>query len=343
MSASSARTIGSLAVTAALIGLVMTAFFGAAGGGTVEYRETAVLFEGDRAALPGVNETGVTANQSLGTAARLDGSADSYVSSETAPDTSANFTLSTRVTIANTSTTETQIVYSDPQRLLLYNGSAGEWVGVYYEPSTARTWSVSQIAGTPGTPTTVQLMLDAGTLSIIEDNSFSSTTATNDGNVTTATFTGKNLNGTLEETRVFDRPLTSSERQTLVDTPTAPLPNTQRDYRVMYDAYSVPSAFPVFFAGGDATVGDIQLVDGAAEQVTERGTDWRLDGGEVVALAGGSLDGAPVVYVQYTGEFGALIETLQSLQTVVGGALNLLALGAIVVAAAVLLKSYDSF
>lgn len=339
----SAKTIGSVAVSAALIALVMSSFFAAAGGGTTEFRETAVAFDGGQAELPGINETGVTANQSLGTAAQLDGSADSYVSSTGGAETTGNYTLSTRVRVRNVSTTETQIVYSDDQRLLLYNGSSDQWVGVWYEASTGRTWTVSQLASAPGNWTTVQLMLDAGSLELIEDNTLSSTTATNDGNTTSATFSGENLNGTIEETRVFDRPLTNSERQTLVDTPTAPLPNTERAYRVMYDAYSVPSAFPAFFAPGNADVGDIQLVSGASEQPTERGTDWRLDGGTVVALAGGSLDGAPVVYVQYTAEFGGLVETLHSLQTVMSGGLNLLALGAVVAAAAYLLTLYDEF
>jgi hypothetical protein len=340
MSTSSARTIGSLAVTAALIGLVLTAFFSAAGGGTVEFRETAVVFEGERAALPGVNETNVTANQSLGTAAQLDGSQDSYVSSASAPDVSGDWSVSTHVRVRDTTTT--QIVYSDAGRVLLYNGSANEYVGVWYDSATGETYAVRETANDAENLTHLALVHNssrADTLRLYEDDTDVATTASTTGE----SFAGDNLNGTLEETRVFNDSLSASERSALATTATAPLPGSDRAYRVMYDGYSVPSAFPAFFVDGSAGVGDINLVDGAAEQATERGTDWRLDGGEVVALDGGSLDGAPVVYVQYTGEFGALVETLQSLQNVVGGALNLLALGAIVVAAAVLLKSYDSF
>jgi len=336
-----AQTIGSLAVTAALIGLVMSAFFAAAGGGgVVEFRETAVSLDGGSADLPGANETNVSAAQSLGTAAQLDGSADSYVTSDTAPDVAGDWSLSTHARVRDT--TSTQIVYSDDARVLLYNGSANEYVGVWYDSATGETYAVREVADSPESRTHLVLTKNSSqpdTLRLYEGSSGVATTNT----ATDATFRGGNLNGTLEETRVFNDSLTSAERQTLADSPTAPLPNGDRAYRVMYDAYSLPATFPAFFSGASTNVGDIQLADGAAGEATTQGTDWALSSGSVLALDGGSLDGAPVVYVSYTGEFGALIGILETLQTVVSGGVNLLVVGTIIVAAAYLLRTYDSF
>jgi len=340
MDDSPAQTIGSLAITAAIIGLIMTSFFAAAGGASLEFRETALTIDGDSVELPGVNESDVTVNQSLGTAAQLDGSQDSYVASASTPDVSGDWSVSTHVRVRDTTTT--QIVYADNGRLLLYNGSANEFVGVWYDSATGETYAVRETADSPATLTHLALVHNSSrpdTLRLYEDDAAVATTAT----PTTATFGGDNLNGTLEETRVFNDSLGTDERATLATSPTAPLPGSDRAYRVMYDAYTEPSAFPAFFAGEDATASGVTLVDGAAEQATERGSDWQLSSGSVVALAGGSLDGAPVVYVQYLGKFGALVGILQTLQSVVSGGLNLLAIGAVVGAAAYLLQIYDSF
>lgn len=336
------QKIARLAILVGVIGLVLGSFFGAVGDVSREQIRTPVAIQGGTADLQGTNVSVDAVNQSLGQAAKLDGSSNSYVSGAESPDLDGNWTISTGVSVDNT--TGTRILYSDTERVILYNGTTDAYVGVWYEPESGRTWSVSQGATDPTNQTVVMLMLETGTLEIIEDNTFSSTTATNDANAVNTTFTGDNLNGTVDETRAFNDSLTSSERQQLVDNPTAPLTTAPRAYRVMYDSFDPsPSGYPAIYVPGGVSASNVQQVEGFDGEPTERGTDWSLSGGDVVALAGGSLDGAPLVYVDYLGTVGALAGVLETLGTVANSGVQLLAVGVIVAAAAVLLKIYDDF
>lgn len=341
--ADSVQTIGSLAIGVAIVGLVLGSFFGAVGGVSSGQIQSPVPFgNNDVADLQGTNITINSVNQSLGQSARLDGSADSYVAGSEAPDVSGDWTVSVGVSVENT--TGTRIVYADDERLILFNGSSGEWVGVWYDNARGQTWSVSQLASNPANRTVLQLMLDGGTLSISEDATFSSAVATNDGNTTSNTFDGENLNGTVDEVRVFNDSLTNSERQQLVDAPTAPLTTAPRAYRVMFDSFdSSPSTYPAFFVGGSVEASSVTRANGFNEQPTERGDDWTLSLGDIVAQDGGSLDGAPVVYVDYIGQTGALVGVLETLAGVANSGVRLLAVGVIVAAAAVLMNLYQEF
>lgn len=328
-----------LAVVVGVAVVVVGQVFAAAAGADDSRQsfQSAVEIDGDTATLTGSNVSVGGVEQSLGDAAALDGSRDSYVAGAAAPNVSGDFYAGTYVRVDNT--TGTRTVYADDQRLILYNGSSGQWVGVYYEASTGRTWSTSLIASDPTNWTHVALQLDAGALELIEDNQFSSVTATNDGNVTTQAFTGDNLEGDLDETRVFDEPLTDSERQQLVDSPTAPLDTAERDYRVMYDSYSSsPGSFPAFFVSSSVDASGVTLVDGFAGQPTQAGTDYRVNGDTITALDGGSLDGAPVVYAAWTASVG-LFNSIFVIGGLVGTAFRLGGLLVVVVVASLIYQT----
>jgi hypothetical protein len=145
---------------------------------------------------------------------------------------------------------------------------------------------------------------DGSVLEVAENATVVASTVTDTANATTTLQTAGNLDGSLDETRVFDAALSASERQQLVDRPTAPLTSTPRQSRVMFDSFAAsPSSFPAFFLSDDVQAGDISLVDGFAGEATTAGTDYSLSGDTISTIGGGSLDGAPAAYVTWTAEF----------------------------------------
>lgn len=269
-----------------------------------ETREAIQSFDSGTTALAGSNITGVSVEQSLGDAVRLDGTQSSYVSGESAPPDDGTWSVATWVRVNDT--TSTQLVYSDPARTVVYNGSSGEWVAGYYDSSSGETWRVRTPATNETSWTHLTASHDGSVLELAVNNSVAASTVTDGANATTVPLAAGNLDGSLDETRVFDAALASGERQQLIDRPTAPLTSTPRQSRVMFDSFSTsPSSFPAFFIGGDVTAGSVSLVDGFAGETTAAGTDYSLSGDTISTLGGGSLDGAPAAYVTWTAEFSS--------------------------------------
>lgn len=273
------------------------------GAASAELQQDVVRTEGGNGDLSALVDGGLTVEQSLGDAARLDGTQDSYISGPAGANVTGDAEVATWVRVNNTP--GTQIVYADTERLLLYRGSTNEWVGAYYNASDGQTWTVTELANDPTTWTHVTLAHNETTLMLSEDNSNTSTTALTDGNAIAGNVTAdSNLDGSLEETRTFDRVLTSSERQQLIDQPTAPLTGTERSSRVMYDSFqTTPASYPTFIAGGSVTATGVSKVAGFAGQ-TVTDSDWSRT---VLTLSSfsGPLAGAPGVYASYQGYSGA--------------------------------------
>lgn len=335
------KVVGFSIIGLAVIAIVLNSVFGIGMMTAQETTSGAVEISGDSASLPGYNITDPTVNQSLGHAARLDGSSNSFVSGSSDVELEGDWTVTTYVRVDNLSRTQTVVSVSSEQ-MLLYNGSTGEWVGVYYDDATGETYSVSQVASDPSNLTNVALMHDGGALSIIENNNFSSTIAANSSNAVSRTFAARNLDGDLDETRTFNRSLNSTERQQLVDRPTAPLPGTSRTYRVMYDSYSSsPTSYPAFFVSEQVTATNVQRVDGLDAEATTAGTDYQRNGDTITVLDGGSLDGAPALYASYGVTTGPFVGVLSALQTTGGAALGLLVVGLLAFAGSRLMGFFD--
>jgi hypothetical protein len=334
------KVIGFSIIGLAVIVIVLGSIFGLGIMTAQETNSGAFAISSGTATLTGYNVTDPTVNQSLGHAARLDGTQDSYVSGSSDVELEGNWTVSTYVRVDNLTQTQT-VVSVGSEQMILYNGSTNEYVGVWFDSDTGETYAVREAANTPGDLTHVALVRNQSqpeAISLIENNSDVATTST----ATATTFAAGNLDGDLDETRTFNRSLDSSERQQLVDRPTAPLPGTERTSRVMFDSYSAsPTSYPAFFVGGSVSAANVQRVDGLEEEATVAGTDYTRTGRTISALQGGSLDGAPAVYVSYTAEFGPFVGLLNALQTTGGAALGLLVTGLLLFAGTRVIDLFD--
>jgi len=99
-----------------------------------------------------------------------------------------------------------------------------------------------------------------------------------------------------------------------------------------------------YYADGDATlVGDTALVDGVDAPGLVRGTDYTIETEPFTfrAVAGGYLDGAPVVFLGGAGGvFGGLLDQLTNVGTT---ALGLLVIGLLVGAAVWVQDQFSEF
>jgi len=273
------------------------------GAASAELQQDIVRTDGGSGDLSALVDSGLTVEQSLGDAARLDGTQDSYISGPVEANVSGDAEVTTWVRVNNTP--GTQLVYADTERLLLYRGSTNEWVAAYYNATDGQTWTVTELANDPTTWTHVTVAHNDSDLTIYENNTDTSTTTLTDGNAITGNVTAdSNLDGSLDETRVFDRVLTSTERQQLIDQPTAPLTGAERSSRIMYDTFAdTPSSYPAFITGGSLnTVGVSKIAGFDGATVTE--SDWSRS---VLTLSSfsGPLAGAPGVYASYQSYSGA--------------------------------------
>jgi len=140
--------------------------------------------------------------------------------------------------------------------------------------------------------------------------------------------------------------VSSSQRTTLYDTPTAPV-KANETARIYYDARAGESSIDVYRTGGDLTLSNASVVDGFAGQDLEQAGvlgngDWRRDGRTVIAVDGGKLDGAPVAFVDYDGT-GGQIFNLAAFARAVSSSISLVSLAAIIGAASILLGLWDDF
>lgn len=330
-------TIGTVLIGVAIFVVILSSVFSV--GFTASTGQNSDVFGVDSgtASLEGVNITDPTVEQSLGHSAELDGSPDSYISGPGAVGVDETWTASTWVRLDDTNRTQ-MVVSVDSEQLILYNDTSDTWVGVYYNDTTGETRVVENAAGSPTTWTHLSLAYDGTTLTLVENNSDTASAT----ETTSQTFAAQNLDGELDETRVSDDVLTSSERQRQIDRPTAPQPGVNRTYRVMYDSYSsAPGSYPAFFVGTTLGASNVQRGAGFDGEPTELGTDYSRSGRTITTLTGGSLEGAPAIYSSYSRAEGPFVGLLYAIQTTGSTALTIVVLGVLALAGSRLLGLFD--
>jgi len=138
---------------------------------------------------------------------------------------------------------------------------------------------------------------------------------------------------------VFNGTLTSSEQSALYTAPTAPLESAPRHSRVLYDSYDSLDSIPVYIAGGTLDGTAATKAPGLTGEAAVEGTDWSLSGDVITLLAGGVLEGAPVVFVAWSfGSGGVGLVPLSALSGPIGAALRLAALVPLALVAQKLLR-----
>jgi hypothetical protein len=208
----------------------------------------------------------------------------------------------------------------DSRTILAYNGSASEWACWSYDDASGETHRVAVSASTPTSFTNLQCERDSTALTLRVNDTTTASVQTDSANATVQTLQTTPLNGSVDETRVFNGTLTSSEQTALYNAPTAPLESAPRQSRIMYDSYGSLDSIPVYLAGGSLDGASATKAAGLRGQGAAEGSDWSISGDVLSVLAGGTLEGAPVVFVSWlfgdggvisitalTGGFGAML------------------------------------
>lgn len=263
----------------------------------------------------------------------LTGEEDSYVSATLQDNLSTGpWTAGTWVEIdedANLDATMDVVAVDDANILIQYDD--GDWIA-YADNGTADAVARTT-ADSPTTPTTVVARSDGSSIDLFVDGTLeaSSNLSTN----STTRNVSVSLQGTIDETRVTNSSVSSSLISTYADKPTYPWNNTDRVGRFMLDEGEGTTS-TVFFASSDATLSNTAWTSGVDRQTLEAGTDYEVDWDtwEITALAGGDIDGAPIVYLFYAnGYFGAIT----SIESTVSNAIVLFGVSLLVIPAVALI------
>lgn len=345
-----ARRFGKFAIGLALVGLVMSSFFGAAGSGGVSQTDDVEILggTGQLALSSGGSVDNVTAMQStLGDAVRLTGAPDSKVSATTDANVSGDWSLCTHAAAdpAVVSNNESRSIAGFNAATLAYNGTSDEYVGHYWDAGSRNSYAVSVAAPSPEHRTLVCLQESAGTLEITRNTTGSGTVSLS-ADSTAPMPPAANWDGTVEETRVHNASLNVSQRSDMLAEPVLAVDGPAPAARLKYDVRNRGAAsVPIYFGGGTATLSNASFVGGATGPTLAEGVDYEIAGvvnSTVVALDGGVLDeNGEVVHARYDASaFGGF---LLRLEQAVASALGLLTIGLVVIAAAVLLNAWDEF
>jgi hypothetical protein len=336
------REIASVVVLAVILGLVLNQFgvVGAAvvdGGGSTGSTEDGLLTSGGSVTLSGTNVSVIDVHQSLNDSADLDGSG--AITGDLGDNVADTRTVSTWVRVDNTSGVR-QLVSVDSRTILVFNGTSSEWACWSYDDASGDTHRVAASATSPGAWTNLQCERDSGTLTLRVNDTSTNTVQTDSANATAQTLQTTPLDGRVDETRTFNGSLSSSEQSALYNAPTAPLESAPRQSRVMYDSYGSLDSIPVYIAGGSLDGPQATKAAGLQGQGAIEGTDWSISTDTLSLLSGGTLEGAPVVFVAWAFGSGGGIVNFQQLLATMGGGLSLLALVAVVGAAAILYNEF---
>jgi len=241
------------------------------------------------------------------------------------------WSLSTYVDVDDSS--RTQVVWTVRENWqLAYDGVAGEWELWYYNSSSTNSYSTS-VSASPTGLTNVQAQRDGQTVTLYNSSGSSSSITITPGTDSSAPVPATQpLDGRLDETRVWQAALNATQRQQLRDEPLDPVGVGNRSAQLMFDRDGSSVAVDFSSASGSLT-GAATRGSGLAGAELVKGVDYRVDGSELIALDGGSLDEMPRVAVSHggllgAGVFGALLGLMRSAIGVL--ALLMLAIGGVV-------------
>jgi len=268
----------------------------------------------------------LTTEQTLGTQLNFDGTG--AIEGQT-DDLGGNWSVCTWARPDDTDANMTVISVQGEQTIqYLGNQTTPQWVGRYWDAGERETYDVAVDATATGTRTHVCFQQTTNDITLYANASASPTvTTTGSHTLTDAQYNISAFNGSVEETRIYNASLDSADRTTLRDHPSRPLGTPTPVARIMYDVRSGPvTSIPMYFTGTSATVTNADIEPGVGGDDLTEGTDYRVDNlqlgnPKLIALDGGDLDGAPVVFISYDSQTsmleGAFMNAWQLLKYVV--------------------------
>lgn len=342
------KELGSLILTIVIVAVALGGFYGIAVGQSepVSIQEDVIITGGSGDLSWEGSVDNFTIAQSLGDAVEFTGADDSRLSGEATVPHDQTWTASTWVE-ADQLRTQRAVQLGGWLMVDLVNDSgSAEWRVTYYDEADWTTYQVSAPADDAQNWTHLAVTANETALSLAENDTVIRTVSLAAADNASVPKNVSNWDGRLEETRVYDDVVSASQRDTLYSTPTAPV-RANETARIYYDAWDDESTIDVYRTGADLSLNNASVVEGFdGQQLSSAGVlgggDYRRMGGEIEAVDGGRLDGAPVAYVGYDGKGGQVLN-LAAVAEVVNSGLSLLALAGVVGAAVMLLRLWDDF
>jgi hypothetical protein len=230
-------------------------------------------------------------------------------------------TLATHAAVDDPS--RTQVIYQLGQEYQLsYNGSSQQYQLYYFDEETRDSYIVRvNASATPTKLSPIFFSRDGETLTLRTTTNSSAIQTTGDSFVALPTDAG--LDGRIEETRVVNTILTSSQRTSYVNDPIDPVAVGNRESRLMFDKTGESVAVDFRANASARLTGDATRGSGVAGQQLDEGVDFELSPPEdsrqtITALAGGKLEDMPRVFVAATNDFETLLD-LVSVAFGIGG------------------------
>lgn len=346
-----ADTIVTKALGFSILLIVLIGFIGGVGGifgGPINVDSALNIADGaDRFAHE--NVTALQTQQTLGTELQFAG--DGAFEGDINAELSGDWAVCTWVQPDDTDANMTVVAVSGEQQIQYHgNRSTPQWVGMYYDPAERESYDVSVTAADTANRTHLCFEQSGGAITLRANGTASSTVnTTGDYTLTDGRYNISDLNGSVDETRVYNTSLDTSQRTALRDQPSRPLDGVTPVARVMYDARSGPvSALPLYFSGTTGTVTNAQLQPGVGGDTLQEGTDYTLSnpalGRPVLSVVdGGDLDGAPVVFVSYGSEDNGFTGTFDAMWTSLTQVPQFVALGFVLLGGIVAMRLMEDF
>lgn len=255
-----------------------------------------------------------------GYALNLTGANDSYFESTDPIEltTSDNWTTSAWGLQDETHAENQTLLSVKGEILISYDGSSNNWSVWFYDSSTRDSYRFSVNATEQPTDlTNVVLKRTNNTLTLYEDATALYTKDISGDNVAESP-DDENWNGRVEEVRVWQRALTSSEITDHTTDPIDPIP-TNATARVMFDEPYRDNQL-LFYNSGEIETFNATYSDGLpGTELTQAGLlggdyEWRKNGPQIKPTEGGELEYAPVAYVGYGSKslFGGYVSAVNS-------------------------------
>ncbi len=344
------KTFGTVAVGFGVVAIILNVFVGTLLGVSQVTNATATveIEGGDGTIVEDMEVQAINSSTtSLEDAVKLSGEPDSKVSASFDGDVDANWSVcswaAAEPSVVDGNESRTIVGYNDV--VLSYNGSDDVYRAWYYDESSRNSYT-AEVAAPTANATDSTLVCAVGTESSLTvwRNTTAGTSVATTGESTAPAPPSANWNGTVEETRVWDYDLNSSQVSEFHSEPVLAISGPAPVARLTYDTWDRSSdSVRVHFAGGSASLSSASFTDGFDAVPVQAGTDFKTTGllnNTVVPTDTGVVEEGTVLFLRWTGQGGTVLTTLASS---LGGALNLLALGVVVLAAAMILQLYDEF
>lgn len=296
-------TILFVQITSGLLGVFPAANLDSTDDVEIEGATGEVAISGDEA----IREYN-SVQSTLGDAVELTGASDSAVDVQASASVSGDQEVCTYATADSSavSNDETRVLYQVEDMVLFYNGSVDEYQTWFFDDGSRESATVGVAANDATTRTLVCGQVDGSTLTVYRNTTQGATEAL-DGNQVTTEPANNNWDGTIEETRIFNRSLNSSQRSELNTTPALAVTGDAAAIRLTYDSFeSNPNSVGAYFASGDAKLSNASLASGVSGPALTEGTDYETGGQygqEVSVLDGGQLDDdGEVLQIEYRSE-----------------------------------------